>query len=121
MAMYAPLFSAAYSRYQEAAPDAPRLITLDEAFAGVDEQNMRDMFRLVESMHFNYIMNSQAVWGEYDVVPELNIYSLMRPLNAPFVTLVKFHWDGRMRRTLDAGAEGSGKTEAADDADGAAG
>ena len=121
MAMYAPLFSAAYSRYQEAAPDAPRLITLDEAFAGVDEQNMRDMFRLVESMHFNYIMNSQAVWGEYDVVPELNIYSLMRPLNAPFVTLVKFHWDGRMRRPLDAGAEGSGETEAADDADGAAG
>lgn len=121
MAMYAPLFSAAYSRYQEAAPDAPRLITLDEAFAGVDEQNMRDMFRLVESMHFNYIMNSQAVWGEYDVVPELNIYSLMRPLNAPFVTLVKFHWDGRMRRPLDAGAERSGETEAADDADGAAG
>lgn len=121
MAMYAPLFSAAYSRYQEAAPDAPRLITLDEAFAGVDEQNMRDMFRLVESMHFNYIMNSQAVWGEYDVVPEFNIYSLMRPLNAPFVTLVKFHWDGRMRRPLDAGAEGSGETEAADDADGAAG
>lgn len=121
MAMYAPLFSAAYSRYQEAAPDAPRLITLDEAFAGVDEQNMRDMFRLVESMHFNYIMNSQAVWGEYDVVPELNIYSLMRPLNALFVTLVKFHWDGRMRRPLDAGAEGSGETEAADDADGAAG
>ena len=105
MAMYAPLFSAAYSRYQEAAPDAPRLITLDEAFAGVDEQNMRDMFRLVESMHFNYIMNSQAVWGEYDVVPELNIYNLMRPLNKPFVTLVKFHWDGHMRRPLDEEAE----------------
>lgn len=100
MAMYAPLFSAAYSRYQEAAPDAPYLITLDEAFAGVDEQNMRDMFRLVESMHFNYIMNSQAVWGEYDVVPELNIYNLMRPLNAAFVTLIKFHWDGHVRRPL---------------------
>ena len=56
--MYAPLFSAAYSKYQEAGPEAPYLITLDEAFAGVDEQNMRDMFRLVESMHFNYIMNS---------------------------------------------------------------
>ena len=121
MAMYTPLFSAAYSRYQEAAPDAPRLITLDEAFAGVDEQNMRDMFRLVESMHFNYIMNSQAVWGEYDVVPELNIYNLLRPLNKPFVTLVKFHWNGRVRQPLDAGAEGSGETEAADDADGAAG
>ena len=38
MAMYVPLFSAAYSRYLDAADDAPRLITLDEAFAGVDEQ-----------------------------------------------------------------------------------
>ncbi|MFZ3102317.1 MAG: SbcC/MukB-like Walker B domain-containing protein [Desulfitobacteriaceae bacterium] len=36
MAMYIPLFSAAYSRYSDARPDAPRLISLDEAFAGVD-------------------------------------------------------------------------------------
>ncbi len=100
MAMYVPLFSAAYSRYMDAAPDAPCLITLDEAFAGVDEQNMRDMFRLVEAMGFNYIMNSQAIWGDYDVVPELNIYELLRPLNANYVTLYGTHWNGERRELL---------------------
>ena len=100
MAMYVPLFSAAYSRYQEAGKDAPYLITLDEAFAGVDEQNMRDMFHLVEQLHFNYIMNSQAIWGDYDVVPSLNIYELLRPLNAAYVTVAGYQWDGRRRTVM---------------------
>ncbi len=61
LAMYIPLFSAAYSRYSDARPDAPRIISLDEAFAGVDENNIRDMFDLLEKLGFNYIMNSQAL------------------------------------------------------------
>ncbi len=100
MAMYVPLFSAAYSRYLDAGKDAPRLITLDEAFAGVDEQNMRDMFRLVEQMGFNYIMNSQAIWGDYDVVPSLNIYELLRPLNANYVSVLGYHWNGHSRDVM---------------------
>ena len=100
MAMYVPLFSAAYSRYLDAGNDAPRLITLDEAFAGVDEQNMRDMFRLVEQMGFNYIMNSQAIWGDYDVVPSLNIYELLRPLNANYVSVLGYHWDGNTKQVM---------------------
>lgn len=100
MAMYIPLFSAAYSRYLEAGPDAPYIITLDEAFAGVDERNIRDMFKLVEELHFNYIMNSQALWGDYDVVPALNIYELLRPANASYVTVVPYHWDGHVRQVV---------------------
>ena len=49
MAMYIPLFSAAYSRYSDARPDALRIISLDEAFAGVDENNIRDMFDLLKT------------------------------------------------------------------------
>jgi uncharacterized protein (TIGR02680 family) len=100
MAMYIPLFSAAYSRYLEAGPDAPYIITLDEAFAGVDERNIRDMFKLVEELGFNYIMNSQALWGDYDVVPALNIYELLRPANASYVTVVPYHWDGHVRQAM---------------------
>ena len=37
MAMYVPLFSAVVAKYAGARNDAPRLISLDEAFAGVDE------------------------------------------------------------------------------------
>lgn len=100
MAMYIPLFSAVYSRYMEARDDAPFIISLDEAFAGVDENNIRDMFDLVEKLGFNYIMNSQALWGDYDTVPALSIYELVRPKNAPFVTVVRYHWNGKVRELL---------------------
>ncbi|TCL61470.1 uncharacterized protein (TIGR02680 family) [Hydrogenispora ethanolica] len=100
MAMYIPLFSAAYSRYQEARPDAPYIITLDEAFAGVDENNIRDTFALVEQLGFNYILNSQALWGDYDVVPSLSVCELIRPKNAPYVTVVRYHWNGRVRSLM---------------------
>jgi len=98
MAMYIPLFSAAYSRYSDARPDAPRIISLDEAFAGVDENNIRDMFDLLEKLGFNYIMNSQALWGDYDTVSKLAIAELVRPKNASFVTVIRYRWDGKVRR-----------------------
>lgn len=109
MAMYVPLFSAAYSRYQEASPEAPYIITLDEAFAGVDENNIRDTFALVEQLGFNYIMNSQALWGDYDVVPALAICELIRPKNAPYVTVIRYHWNGQVRSLImdEADADGS--------------
>ncbi|MTI94352.1 MAG: TIGR02680 family protein [Firmicutes bacterium] len=97
MAMYIPLFSAAYSRYQEARPDAPHIISLDEAFAGVDETNIRDMFDLVEQLGFNYIINSQNLWGDYDTANNLAIAELVRPKNAPWVTVIRYHWDGQVR------------------------
>lgn len=100
MAMYIPLFSAAYSRYSDARLDAPRIISLDEAFAGVDENNIRDMFDLLEKLGFNYIMNSQALWGDYDTVAHLAIAELVRPKNASYVTVIRYSWDGKIRRLI---------------------
>jgi len=100
MAMYIPLFSAAYSRYSDARADAPRIISLDEAFAGVDENNIRDMFDLLEKLGFNYIMNSQALWGDYDTVSHLAIAELVRPKNASYVTVIRYSWDGKVRRLM---------------------
>lgn len=94
MAMYIPLFTACYSRYLEAQPEAPYIISLDEAFAGVDENNIREMFEIVEQLDFNYIMNSQILWGDYDTVGELAISELIRPKNADCVSVIRYHWDG---------------------------
>ncbi|GAA0287772.1 uncharacterized protein (TIGR02680 family) [Gracilibacillus halotolerans] len=94
MAMYIPLFTACYSRYLEAADDAPYIISLDEAFAGVDENNIREMFEIVEQLGFNYIMNSQVLWGDYDTISKLSISELVRPKNASFVSVIRYHWDG---------------------------
>lgn len=97
MAMYIPLFAATYSRYSDSRPDSPKLISLDEAFAGVDEENIRDLFQLLTDMDFDYIMTSQVLWGCYDTVPSLSIYEIIRPGDADFVTLIRYHWNGFRR------------------------
>ena len=98
MAMYVPLFAALSAQYAAASEDAPQLMALDEAFAGVDETNIESMFALVHQLGLNYIMNSQALWGCYASVPSLNIAELWRPQDADVVTVVRYHWDGHTRR-----------------------
>lgn len=102
MAMYIPLFAAAWSRYSDAREDAPRLISLDEAFAGVDEENMRDMFKLLTDMGFDFMMTSQVLWGCYDTVPQLAIYEISRPKDVDFVTLFHYRWNGKRRTYVEA-------------------
>lgn len=100
MAMYVPLFSAVVAKYAGARADAPRLISLDEAFAGVDEMNIRDMFRLMVEFDFNFMINSQILWGDYDTVPGLAIYQLLRPENAKYVTVIRYIWNGNKKKMV---------------------
>lgn len=100
MAMYIPLFTACYSRYLEADPTAPFIITLDEAFAGVDENNIGNMFEIIEELGFDYMMNSQVLWGDYDTISSLSICELIRPKNADYVSVIRYHWDGSTRKLL---------------------
>lgn len=97
MSMYVPLFSAVVAKYQGAKSDAPRLVSLDEAFAGVDEQNISDMFRLMVELDFEFIINSQILWGDCDTVPSLAIYQLLRKENAKYVTVLPYLWNGKKR------------------------
>lgn len=94
MAMYVPLFSAVVAKYQGARNDAPRIISLDEAFAGVDNKNIRDMFRLMVEFEFNFIINSQVLWGDCDTLDSLAIYQLIRLENVKFVTVMAYIWNG---------------------------
>lgn len=100
MAMYVPLFTAVYARYEGARKDCPRIISLDEAFAGVDENNIRDMFRLLNEFDLNYVINSQILWGDYDTVPSLSICELVRPNNADYVTVIRYRWNGRVKELV---------------------
>lgn len=101
MSMYVPLFSAVVAKYQGGREDAPRLISLDEAFAGVDNRNIRDMFRLMTQFGFDFIINSQVLWGDCDTLDALAIYQLIRPENAKFVTVMPYLWNGHGKELLD--------------------
>lgn len=98
MAMYVPLFAAVNAQYKKAErSDHPRIIALDEAFAGVDDKNISSMFELVHKLDFDYIMNSQALWGCYDTVDGLRIAELQRPMNSQIVTVIRYTWNGHER------------------------
>ncbi|WP_368646228.1 TIGR02680 family protein [Alkalibacterium putridalgicola] len=99
-AMYIPLFIASYSRYLEASDEAPFILSMDEAFAGVDDHNIADLFEVLEELGFNYIINSQGLWGDYATVSELAISELFRPQNADHVAVIRYVWDGSKRRLI---------------------
>lgn len=101
MSMYVPLFSAVVAKYQGGRADAPRIISLDEAFAGVDNKNIRDMFRLMTEFEFNFIINSQVLWGDCDTLDALAVYHLLRPGNAKFVTVMSYLWNGRAKELVE--------------------
>lgn len=98
MAMYVPLFAAVNAQYQKAEnKDHPRMIALDEAFAGVDDKNISSMFDLVQKLDFDYIMNSQALWGCFETVDGLRIAELFRPENSQVVSVIRYTWNGHER------------------------
>ncbi len=98
MAMYVPLFAAVNARYKQAErDDLPRMIALDEAFAGVDDKNISSMFELVRKFDFDYIMNSQVLWGCYPSIPALRIAELLRPANSQVVTVIYYLWNGKQK------------------------
>lgn len=96
MAMYVPLFAAVNAQYKKAQKeDHPRIIALDEAFAGVDDKNISSMFELVHKLDFDYIMNSQALWGCFETVKGLRIAELSRPQDSQIVSVIRYTWNGR--------------------------
>lgn len=98
MAMYVPLFAAVNAQYKKAEKkDHPRMIALDEAFAGVDDKNISSMFELVHKLDFDYIMNSQALWGCFETVKGLRIAELSRPQDSQVVSVIRYTWNGQER------------------------
>ena len=100
MAMYIPLFASITAKLQSAKEMAPRIIALDEAFAGVDDTNIRDMFRILTKLELEYIINSQVLWGEYDTIPSLAINELISMPESKVVSVIRYHWNGNKRELV---------------------
>ena len=74
-----PLFAAAASHYATAGnPHAPRLVLLDEAFAGVDDDSRAKCLGLLAEFDLDYVLTSEREWGCYPTVPGLAIAQLSR-------------------------------------------
>src|SRR6202042_2058752 len=94
-----PLFAAASAYYKSAGnPNAPRLIALDEAFAGVDDDSRAKCLGLLATFDMDVVMTSEREWGCYPEVPGLGICQLARQDGVDAVLVTPWRWDGRERR-----------------------
>ncbi|MDG4768378.1 TIGR02680 family protein [Solwaraspora sp. WMMD406] len=96
-----PLFAAASSYYGSAGnPYAPRLIALDEAFAGVDDDSRAKCLGLLATFDLDVVMTSEREWGCYPQVPGLGIAQLARHDGIDAVLVTPWRWDGRERHRM---------------------
>jgi uncharacterized protein (TIGR02680 family) len=101
LAASVPLFAAASAHYKSAGnPNAPRLIALDEAFAGVDDDSRAKCLGLLATFDMDVVMTSEREWGCYPQVPGLGICQLARQDGVDAVLVTPWHWDGRERRLV---------------------
>lgn len=103
ISMYSPLFAAAAAKYAHAAPYSPRLFSLDEAFAGIDHDNIENIFGLISQFEFDYLMNSQILWGTYETVKKLSIVEILRRVHEKTLVLGRYYWDGENKHDLPIG------------------
>ena len=101
-----PLFAAASSFYSSAAnPHAPRLVMLDEAFAGVDDRARAKCLGLLAAFDLDVLMTSEREWGCYAEVPGLAIAHLSRIDGVAAVLVTRWEWDGAMRSRVEPAPE----------------
>jgi uncharacterized protein (TIGR02680 family) len=94
-----PLFAAASSHYASAEyPYAPRLVLLDEAYAGIDDEARAHCMALIREFDLDFVMTSEREWGCYAELPGLAICQLVRREGVDAVYVSRWSWDGRARR-----------------------
>ena len=97
LAASVPLFAAASSHYSSGHPHAPRLIALDEAFAGVDDDSRAKCLGLLAAFDLDVVMTSEREWACYPTVPGIGIAQLARHEGVDAVLVTSWRWDGRER------------------------
>lgn len=92
-----PLFAATAAYYSSARPEAPHLLMLDEAFAGIDDSQRGDCMGMLVDLDLDLVLTNYAEWGCYPEVPSVAVYHLERIPGHPGVTALRFVWDGTAR------------------------
>ena len=93
-----PLFAAVASFYSQGSyPLAPRLILLDEAFAGIDDAARAHCMGLIREFDLDFVITSEREWACYAELPGVAICQLQRREGVDAVFVSRWTWDGRAR------------------------
>ncbi|MDQ1305053.1 MAG: hypothetical protein QG671_882, partial [Actinomycetota bacterium] len=93
-AIHLPLFAAANAQYSSAKPTCPRMIALDEAFAGIDAKYRPDLLELTVKFDLDLFMTGHDLWVTYPCIPQIAHYDLHHDKLAHTVSTMLLLWDG---------------------------
>ena len=97
-----PLVAAIASFYSQGSnPHAPRLMLLDEAFAGIDDAARAHCMGLIREFDLDFVITSEREWACYAELPGVSICQLQRREGVDAVYVSRWTWDGRGRRLED--------------------
>jgi uncharacterized protein (TIGR02680 family) len=103
IALHLPMLASIAAHYTAAdggPPGCPRLILLDELFAGVDPANRAQLFARFTDWDLDAVFTSDHEWCQYATLDGIAIHHLHPPAGDEPVTSTRFTWDGR-QRTID--------------------
>jgi hypothetical protein len=103
VSLHLPLFAAAHATLNSAAPHAPRLLALDEAFAGVDETGRGELMSLAAQFDLDLFMTGYDLWATHADVRAAAHYDLAHSPVDHTVSALLLVWDGRQLLADDAG------------------
>lgn len=102
VSLHLPLFAAAHTMLNSADRHCPRLLALDEAFAGVDDKGRTELFGLSAEFDFDLCMTGYDLWATYDTVPAAAHYDLSHSPAEHTVSALLMLWEGtRAELTAD--------------------
>lgn len=102
IALHLPMIASVAAHYagdKGKEPCCPRLILLDELFAGVDGANRAQLFGTFTTWDLDAVFTSDHEWCQYETLDGIAIHYLHPPTGDDPVTSSRFTWDGRRRRT----------------------
>lgn len=94
VSLHLPLFAAAHVTLSSAHAHCPRLLALDEAFAGVDDTGRRELLGLTAQFDLDLFMTGYDLWATYDTVPACAHYDLSHSATEHTVSALLLVWDG---------------------------
>ncbi|MGQ4598488.1 TIGR02680 family protein [Nocardia sp. R6R-6] len=93
VSLHLPLFAAAHVMLDSADPQAPRLLALDEAFAGVDDNGRSELLGLSVQFDLDLFMTGYDLWITYPHVPACAHYDLAHAAAEHTVSATLLVWD----------------------------
>ncbi|WP_415974861.1 TIGR02680 family protein [Rhodococcus sp. 077-4] len=93
VSLHLPLFAAAHVMLSSADPHSPRLLALDEAFAGVDDNGRSELLGLSVQFDLDLFMTGYDLWITYGDVPGCAHYDLAHSTAENTVSAALLVWE----------------------------